>query len=108
MAVTISLKFKLQNPNSMSNQAANFLRQTRNSLKRDSGTYPHTREQIIEELSEFKKKGVVDIDRSTIEAYIHWAGDEYSKAFNEKRNFDTAWWDGALAMARWILDADGQ
>ena len=102
------MKSQAQNLKNMSSQAANFLRQTRNSLKKNSGTYPHSREQIIEELSEFKEKGVVDIDRSTIEAYIHWAGDEYSKAFNEKRNFDTAWWDGALAMARWILEADGQ
>jgi len=92
----------------MSNQAANFLRLTRNSLSSNSETYPHTREQTIAELSEYKKKGLVDIDRSTIEAYIHFASDNYNTAFNDNKSFETAWWDGALAMARWIQEADGQ
>ena len=94
--------------NNTFSQAVNFSKPTHNSLTKISEIYPRTRERTIAELSKLKNKGLVDIDRSTIEAYIHWAGDEYSKAFNEKRNFDTAWWDGALAMARWILEADGQ
>ena len=88
----------------MSSQAANFLRLTRNSLSSTSETYPHTRERIIAELSEHKKKGLVGIDRSTIEAYIHFASDNYNTAFHASKTFNSAWWDGALAMARWIMD----
>jgi len=77
-------------------------------LTRISGIYPPFREQIIEQLSEFKNQGPVDIDRSTIEAYIHFASDGYDKAFRADNAHDQAWWDGALAMARWIQEADGQ
>ena len=70
--------------------------------------YPHTREQIIAQLSEFKTKGTADIDVSTLQAYAHYASEEYDKAFHADNSHDCAWWDGALAMARWILDAEGQ
>ena len=86
----------------------NSSRPTLNSLTKISGIYPHTREQIIAELSKLKNKGLVDIDRSTIEAYIHLASDGYDKAFRADNAHDQAWWDGALAMARWIQEADGQ
>ena len=86
----------------------NSFKPTHNSLTKISGIYPHTREQTIAELSKFKKKGPVDIDISTVEAYIHFASDEYDKAFREDNSYNQAWWDGALAMARWIQEADGQ
>jgi|TARA_R100000084_G_scaffold57997_1_gene24616 hypothetical protein len=95
-------------PNTTFFQAVNSLKPTHNSLTKISGIYPHTREQTIEELSKLKNKGLVDIDRSTIEAYIHFASDGYDAAFKEDNAHNQAWWDGALAMARWIQEADGQ
>ena len=86
----------------------NSFKPTHNSLTKISGIYPHTREQTIAALSKSKKKGPVDIDISTIEAYIHFAHDEYCKAYHEDNSYNQAWWDGALAMARWIQEADGQ
>jgi len=71
-------------------------------------TYPPTREQIIAQLSEFKASKPADIDVATLEAYCHFASEEYDKAFHAGSNHDQAWWDGALAMARWILEAEGQ
>jgi len=98
-------------PNTANNaffQAVNSLKPTHNSLTKISGIYPHTREQTIAELSKNKEDGPVDIDKSTIQAYIHFASDEYDKAFREDNSYNQAWWDGALAMARWIQEADGQ
>ena len=95
-------------PNTTFFQAVNSLKPTHNSLTKISGIYPHTREQTIAELSKNKEDGSVDIDRSTIQAYIHFASDEYDKAFREDNSYNQAWWDGALAMARWIQEADGQ
>lgn len=45
---------------------------------------------------------------STLEAYVHYASEEYDKAFHEDSSHNQAWWDGALAMARWIIEAEGQ
>ena len=45
---------------------------------------------------------------STLEAYVHYASEEYDKAFREDSPYNQAWWDGALAMARWIIEAEGQ
>jgi len=45
---------------------------------------------------------------STLEAYVHYASEEYDKAFREDNSYNQAWWDGALAMARWIIEAEGQ
>ena len=71
-------------------------------------TYPPTREQTIAVLSEFKAKGLADIDISTLHAYAHYASEEYDKAFHADNMHDKDWWDGALAMARWIIEAEGQ
>ena len=86
----------------------NSLKPTHNSLTKISEIYPHTREQTIAELSRSKRKGPVDIDISTIEAYVHFASDGYDVAFKEDNSYNQAWWDGALAMARWIQESDGQ
>ena len=86
----------------------NSLKPTHNFLTKISGIYPHTREQTIAELSKSKRKGPVDIDISTIEAYIHFAHDGYCTAYHKDNSYNQAWWDGALAMARWIQEADGQ
>ena len=71
-------------------------------------TYPHTREQTIAQLSEFKTQRPAEINIATLEAYCHFASEEYDKAFHDDSEYDQAWWDGALAMARWILEAEGQ
>ena len=71
-------------------------------------TYPPTREQTIAQLSEFKTKRPADINIATLEAYCHFASEEYDKAFHDDSPYDQAWWDGALAMARWIIEAEGQ
>lgn len=94
--------------NNTFSQAVNFSKPTHNSLTKISEIYPRTRERTIAELSKLKNKGLVDIDRSTIEAYIHFASDEYEKAFKRDKAYEQAWWDGAQAMARWIQEADGQ
>ena len=70
--------------------------------------YSPTREQTIAALSEFKQQRKADIDLSTLQAYVHYASEEYDKAFHDDSAHDQAWWDGALAMARWILEAEGQ
>lgn len=71
-------------------------------------TYPPSREQTIAALSEFKQQRKADIDLSTLQSYVHYASEEYDKAFHKDSARDQAWWDGALAMARWILEAEGQ
>ena len=71
-------------------------------------TYPSTREQTIAALSEFKQRRKADIDMSTLEAYAHYASEEYDKSFHDDDAHDQAWWDGALAMARWIIEDEGQ
>ena len=70
--------------------------------------YPPTRERTIAQLSESKTKGPADIDLSTLQAYVHYASEEYDKSFRQGSVHDQRWWDGALAMARWILEAEGQ
>jgi hypothetical protein len=77
-------------------------------LTKISVTYPPTREQTIAALSEFKQQRKADIDLSTLQAYVHYASEEYDKAFHEDNSYNQAWWDGALAMARWIIEAEGQ
>ncbi len=71
-------------------------------------TYPPTREQTIALLSDFKNSRPADLDMKTLEAYVHFASEEYDKAFHCDNTHDQAWWDGALAMARWIIEAEGQ
>ncbi len=71
-------------------------------------TYPPTREQTIAALSEFRKQRKADIDMSTLEAYVHYASENYDKAFHADNTHDQDWWDGALAMARWIIEEEGQ
>tara|TARA_R110001592_G_scaffold195672_1_gene443362 strand:- start:249 stop:512 length:264 start_codon:yes stop_codon:yes gene_type:complete len=85
-----------------------FYKNTPNSLTEISVTYPPSREQTIAALSEFKQRRKADIDMSTLEAYVHYASEEYDKSFHADNANDQAWWDGALAMARWIIDAEGQ
>lgn len=70
-------------------------------------TYPLTREQTIAQLSEFKEDRPADIRYSVLLAYAHYASEEYDKAFHNDSAHDQAWWDGALAMARWIIEAEG-
>ena len=70
-------------------------------------TYPPTREQTIAQLSEFKKSRPAELDMKTLHAYVHFASEEYDKAFHSDSAHDQAWWDGALAMARWIVEAEG-
>lgn len=45
---------------------------------------------------------------STLEAYVHYASEEYDKSFHRDSAHEQAWWDGALAMARWIIEEEGQ
>lgn len=70
--------------------------------------YPHSREQTIAELSEFKVSRPCDIDMRTLEAYAHYASENYDAAFKADDSTAQQWWDGALAMARWIIEANGQ
>ena len=69
-------------------------------------TYPLTREQTIAQLSEFKENRPADLQYGTLLAYAHYASEEYDKAFHNDNAHDQAWWDGALAMARWIIEAE--
>lgn len=89
-------------------QEADFYKNTPNSSTEIFVTYPPTREKTIAALSECKKRRKADIDMSTLEAYLHYASDNYEKAFHVDNKHDQAWWDGALAMARWIIEAEGQ
>ena len=108
MGVITGTRSNPKKPNNTFFQAVNSYKPTHNSLTRISGIYPRSRERVISELSKLKNKGPVDIDRSIIEAYIHYANDEYVKSFKTDKAYESAWWDGAQAMARWIREADGQ
>ena len=93
---------------SQSCQEADFYKNTPNSSTEIFVIYSPTREKTIAALSEFKKRRKADIDMSTLEAYLHYASDNYDKAFHVDNKHDQHWWDGALAMARWIIEAEGQ
>ena len=43
--------------------------------------YPLSREQTIEELSDYKRSRPVELDFKTLEAYAHYASENYDAAF---------------------------
>lgn len=70
--------------------------------------YPLSREQTIEELSDYKTSRPVELDYKTLQAYAHYASENYDAAFKQDDRDAQQWWDGALAMVRWIIEAEGE
>ena len=70
--------------------------------------YPPSREQTIEELSEYKQSRPAELDVKWLQAYAHYASENYEAAFKADDRDAQQWWDGALAMVRWIIEAEGQ